>query len=351
MHKEIIKKKFNEVKELDYKFRRDAKDVWNRFLNQLRFSPTAYTNQELDYQELNRVEKNYIDMDLSLIGYLNKEPVVLFPFSICSKENTFQLSSYGLPILAPLFKDDLNNKIKEKLSLIFYEILQNIALHYKIETWTSTESFPNNFDQSYWNKISTKMGDKIHTINEGYIDITKSLEEILKHLKKKKIWVDITRASTLWTVEAKNKVNFKEWDRFKKLHIEVSGKQTRSDKTWDSQLKDINNKKAIIIFLYNLDKLIGGAMYRFSSSTAIYAIGAYDRKLFPKPVSHLAHFIAIKELKKKNIKWLKMGDIPNKQDYNNPSEKEISIGLFKKKFSTDIFIKSIFIHKKYGKKF
>ena len=351
MHKEIIKKRFSELEELDYKFRCEAKDVWDRFLNQLEISPVVYTNQELDYQELNRAEKNFIDIDLSLIGYFNKEPVVLFPFSICSKDNIFQLSSYGLPILAPLFKDELNNKIKEKLSLTFYEILQNIALYYKIETWTSAESFLNNLNKSFWNKISEKMGDKIHIINEGYINLTKSLEEILRHLKKKKILVDINRASTLWKVEAKNNVSFKEWDEFKNLHLEVSGKQTRSNKTWESQLKDINDNKALIIFLYNSDKLIGGAMYRFSNTTALYAIGAYDRKLFPKPVSHLAHFIAIKELKQKNIKWLKMGDIPNISDHNNPSEKEISIGLFKKKFSTDIFVKNIIIHKKSDEKF
>jgi FemAB family protein len=347
MYKEIVKKKFSEFKEFDYKFRHEAKDVWDRFLNQLAISPVVYTNQELDYQELYRVETNFIDIDLSLIGYSNKEPVVVFPFSICSKDNILQLSSYGLPVLAPLFKDDLTNKIKEKLSLIFYEILQNIALNYKIETWTSAESFSNNFHKSFWNKISTKMGDKIHEINEGYIDLTKSLEEISRYHKKKNVHRNIKIASTLWTVETKNKVNFKEWDEFKNLHIKVSGKQTRSNKTWKSQLEDINNNKAIAIFLYNLDKLIGGAMFRFSNTTALYATGAFDRELFPKPVSHLAFFIAIKELKQKNIKWLKMGDIPNTSDYNNPSNKEISIGIFKKRFSTDVFVKNIIIHKKW----
>ena len=88
-------------------------------------------------------------------------------------------------------------------------------------------------------------------------------------------------------------------------------------------------------------------MFRFSNTTALYATGAFDRELFPKPVSHLAFFIAIKELKQKNIKWLKMGDIPNTSDYNNPSNKEISIGIFKKRFSTDVFVKNIIIHKKW----
>ena len=41
-----------------------------------------------------------------------------------------------------------------------------------------------------------------------------------------------------------------------------------------------------------------------------------------------------------------MGDIPKQNDYGEPSKKEISIGLFKKKFATDIFKKSYLIHER-----
>ena len=113
--------------------------------------------------------------------------------------------------------------------------------------------------------------------------------------------IDVKRANDLWTPQTKKKVSIKEWARFKELHVSVSGKQTRSNKTWDSQLDDIKHNKAFVIFLYNGNELIGGAMYRYTKTTALYAIGAYDRNLFPKPVSHLAHYVAISELKKKNF--------------------------------------------------
>ena len=34
-----------------------------------------------------------------------------------------------------------------------------------------------------------------------------------------------------------------------------------------------------------------------------------------------------------------LGDIPRSEDFNHPSDKEISIGVFKKKMCTDIFTK------------
>jgi len=346
MYKEIIEKKFIGLDNLKFKFRSEAKDSWDNFLDSLKFGPVIYSNQELDYQELNRKEKKIFDTDLSLIVIFKNSPLVIFSFTLSKEHNRYCISSYGLPVLSPLFKDDLDNKIKEKLTLIFYEILYEIASYYKIENWISSEGFINEMNISFWRKISTKKGDKIFTLNEGYINISKSSEELIKHLRKKKIFIDIKRAKDLWVAHVRNNVTFNEWEKFKKLHIQVSGKQTRSDKTWESQFQDINNKKAFVIFLYDLKKLIGGAMYRYSKTTALYAIGAYDRNLFPKPISHLAHYEAINELKKKNINWLRMGDIPSKGDYNNPTEKEISIGLFKKKFSTDIFNKNIFIHGK-----
>ncbi len=41
-------------------------------------------------------------------------------------------------------------------------------------------------------------------------------------------------------------------------------------------------------------------MYRYTKTNAVYAIGAYDRNLFPKPISHLTHYHAIGELKKES---------------------------------------------------
>ena len=57
MYKNIIKKKFLNLENFEFKFRYEAKNLWDNFLNNLKFAPVVYSNQELDYQELNRKEK------------------------------------------------------------------------------------------------------------------------------------------------------------------------------------------------------------------------------------------------------------------------------------------------------
>ena len=88
----------------------------------------------------------------------------------------------------------------------------------------------------------------------------------------------MSREQMIYGLSNKKKSINKEWARFEN-YVSVSGKQTRSNKTWDSQLDDINHNKAFVIF-YNGNELIDRAMYRYTKTTALYAIGAYDRNLF-----------------------------------------------------------------------
>ena len=198
MYNEIIKKKFNELKNFEYIFRKKNKNIWDKFLDNLKFSPVAYSNQELDYQELVRNEGNIFDIDLSLMILFKKEAVVIISFTLAKIDEKYSLSSYGLPILPPLFKDDADHEIKNKLSILFYEMFLEFGLYYKIYNWISSEGFANKTKNSDWHIISEKKKDKIFLIKEGYINIAKTDEEIQRHLKKKKIFVDIKRASELW---------------------------------------------------------------------------------------------------------------------------------------------------------
>ena len=346
MYQKIIEKKFFKFDNLSFKFRSKAKNQWDEFLDSLTFGPINYSNQELDYQELYRKGKRFKDIDFSLITFFKNNPVSIFSFTISEQDNKQSITSFGLPILSPLFIDKLDKKIRETITKIYYDILQEVALYCQIESWVSTSSFTTEKNLSFWHEFSLKKGDKAFLMDDGYINLKISLDEIDKLYRKRKLLSEIKKASNLWTISIKKKLDYSEWNNFKQLHISVSGKQTRSDKTWDSQYNDINNQKAFAIFLYDKSRLIGGTMYRYTKTNAVYAIGAYDRNLFPKPISHLSHYQAIGELKKKKVNWLRMGDIPRHNDYGEPSKKEISIGFFKKKFATDIFKKSYLIHKR-----
>ena len=340
----IIESNLDKNKEYSFKFRLDDQKEWDIFFKNLKVSLVNYSNQELNYQLLHRKEKNIYEKEYSFIFFKKSKAIVIMPFTISKilTKKEYEISSHGLPMLAPIFSDNISLQEKKNFIETIFKIIKDLSDHLNIKKIIGCENFLDKDGISDWYLFIKKMSFKIESINEGYIDLTRSFEEIELSLRKKKILYDVNKAKNLWNTSIKYKLSVDEWLEFKDLHKSVSGKKTRSDKTWESQFQDINNGNAFVIFIYNNKKIIGGAMYRFSNSMALYAIGAYDRSLYPKPISHLAHYLAINELKKNNFKWLKMGEIPNIEDYNNPSPKEVSIGLFKKKFSSHIFTKKIY---------
>ena len=342
----IIKNNLNKDRKYTFKFRLKNQKDWNNFLENLDVSPINYSSQELNYQSLFRKEKNFYDKDFSFICLEEQKPICIFALTISELKSNkvYEVSSYGEPLLAPIILDNVNLEEKKELIKILYNIIIDISFNLKVKKIISCENILKKDHVSEWSFFLKNLNLEIDTIKEGYIDLNMSIEKINTHLRKKKILYDVNKAKKLWNAKIKHQVISEEWLEFKNLHLKVSGKKTRSDKTWDSQFKDINNGNAFVIFVYKENKIIGGGMYRYSKSMALYSVGVYDRRLFPKPISHLVHYLAIYELKKKNIRWLKMGDIPNLEDYNNPTPKNVSIGLFKKKFSTHIFDKKIYYH-------
>ena len=142
MYKNIIKKKILNLENFEFKFRYEA-NLWDNFLNNLKFAPVVYSNQELDYQELNRKEKKKYDIDLSLIILAGKAPVSIFSFTLEKTDVEFNISSFGLPVLAPIYKDNIDVKTEEQLTRFLYELVHEIALFYKVKKWISTEGFIN----------------------------------------------------------------------------------------------------------------------------------------------------------------------------------------------------------------
>jgi FemAB family protein len=128
------------------------------------------------------------------------------------------------------------------------------------------------------------------------------------------------------------------WAEFIQLHFDVSGRKTRSDETWALQLRQIAVGEALLVLLRDGEgKMVGGGFFQFSRDEALYAVGAYDRKLFPKPLGHVVQATAIDELKRRNIRWLKLGRRFFSSDSPTPTEKELSISEFKSGFSSHLF--------------
>jgi lipid II:glycine glycyltransferase (peptidoglycan interpeptide bridge formation enzyme) len=112
-----------------------------------------------------------------------------------------------------------------------------------------------------------------------------------------------------------------------------------------SQLNAIKNRDAFLIYLLDdKDTMIGGGYFALTRTEGLYAVGVYDRTLFDRPVGYLVQHDAIKEMIRRGIRWYKLGALPFETDDPTPTEKEVSIGAFKKHFSSHAFPKYIFTH-------
>ena len=68
-------------------------------------------------------------------------------------------------------------------------------------------------------------------------------------------------------------------------------------------------------------------------------MGAEDRTLFDKPVSHVVQWTAIKHLKELGCRWHYVGQRFYPGDVVQPTEKELNIAYFKEGFATDVFLR------------
>ena len=113
---------------------------------------------------------------------------------------------------------------------------------------------------------------------------------------------------------------------------------TRSDETWAIQHKDIAESRGFLVYLLNgSGGMDGGGFFNFTRDEGLYGVGAYKRELFDKPLGHIVQYRAIEELKRRGVRWYKLGLRPYASEEQKPTEKEISIGEFKEGFASHMF--------------
>lgn len=182
---------------------------------------------------------------------------------------------------------------------------------------------------------------------ELYLNTQKPSTEIFSQYRRS-LRDRIKQAEKLWDCKYLTSVSTdidSVWNEFKLLHLTVSGRKTRNDKSWDLQKEIIRQGQGILFYLLNASgQMIGGSFFQYTRDEAWYYVSASDRSLFDKPVGHLMQAEAIKHLCKLNIRWYKLGSLAQQNQSPTPSEKELKISHFKKQFSSNVFAKFIFCH-------
>ena len=321
-----------------------SKGLWGEVYGSLAYQSVSYAEEVLDYQLAYQQGHGGSWQDISLIIYGDKKPIALWPLSFSIKEGRSMLSSQGLPVLPPVFVENFPPISRKRIIKACQNLANAIAVNAKLDFWESRESFEASLGLSDWHTEAMVRNAVCRLRHELYIDLRQELVEIKKNFRKsyKSLVVSGLR---LWTVGVLDSICDNIWEDFKRLHLQVSGRVTRSDETWAIQHQHIKAKRAFLVWLKDsYGKMVGGGFFNYTNMEGAYAVGAYDRSLFDKPLGHVVQYRAIEELKKRNVRWYKIGDRPYTSDVPTPTAKEISIGEFKNGFAMHVFPQYFLTH-------
>jgi FemAB family protein len=325
--------------------RADRKYLWDETLNRTSYKPVAYSNSSLDYQLAYQHGHGGSWRDISLIIHWNNKPIALWPLSFSIKGEQAMLTSHGLPVLPPIFIADCPAISRKRITKACLDLANAISVAAKLNTWASGESFINLLGMSDWHVESMKRDAICNLRHELYLDLRQNISEIKRNFRTSYKSL-ITSGSRMWIIgvlDSSEKEGV--WQEFRELHLKVSGRVTRSDETWSMQLHDIEQRRAFLIWLRNgSGEMVGGGLFSFTSDEGTYAVGAYNRSLFDKPLGHVVQYKAIEELRKRGVLWYKLGARFFRTEDPIPTDKEISISEFKQGFSSHFFPHYRMIH-------
>lgn len=303
---------------------------WCLFLKDVEYLPYHYTNEWLDYQN-EYLSSNEDYLEISFILIKNDIPQLIFPLFFSKKNKKSIIKDDCLEI--PLFSKDINDDLKSQIIKIILDLFFNVLSD---ENKNTNLKISDN-DYLISNYLHEKYKICSQDINEYYVDTTIEFSAIKRKVRKS--YKQFTKSSDdeIQFDVFTNDTNELIWSKFKNLHLTVSGRTTRSDKSWNYQFENLINNKSIFISASYNDKLISGAYFEMSKDELYYSVSCTDQKYISYKLTHKIMFIAIEKCIELNIKCLKLGnEFVLSKNPTNEDIKNYNISFFKKGFATHI---------------
>lgn len=319
---------------------------WENVLDELAFIPVAYQRLQLDYQET--YMRAFVDelVDLSVIFYHGGKPVGIWPVSLLCRDGVWQMGTNQGRVLPPLFVPALSERLLRKCGGACLDAMDR--LHAELtkimefsEKWGGQASFlpsPLYPQLLLWEAQCMERGARAAVEHELYVDLSLSETEIHQHLRKSYRSL-LHEGEKIWHVTVLDDVDHETFTAYRLLHRAVAGRVTRPIETWDLQEKAIHEDRDFLVLLHDQeDYLIGGGLFSATRDMSSYGVGAYDRSLFDKPVSHIVQWAAILHAKELGCRWHYIGARFYPGDERKATEKELSIAYYKEGFATNRFL-------------
>ena len=318
---------------------------WEEVYEKISFQPINYKSSMLDYELSYQISQGGRWHDYSSILFLDSKPVGIWPVTVSVCNGVTNLSSQGRLLMPPLFISELPERSRKRLTKACLSVACHLVSQLGIARWKSIVGFCDRCDIDEWQLIAMNQGAHSDAKFELYVDLSLDLSEIRAKFRKRFRSL-VTAGERQWNIEIiRSSGSYDVWEEFRQLHFDVSGRRTRSLNTWQLQYDAIKTDQAFLVVLRNLDNhMIGGGYFQFTRDEGSYRIGAYDRRLFDKPLGHVVQYRAIEALKQRGCRWYHIGTRCFPGEDPMPSKKELNISNFKQGFSSHLFASFVLTH-------
>ena len=324
--------------------RREQPALWSQTLDECAYIPVAYLHGAIEYQMAYQSGHGGEWWDMSLVLIHDLRPCGVWPLTFSIKDGAPAVTSYGGPVLPPLFVDGFLEKSRKSLVKDCLDVLEQLCRAGGVSTCESAESFhgPSATGVSDWHDQLMRRGALALLRHEMFVDLSLSLQELKSRFRKSYKSL-VTSGTRMWQVHVTAGADPAVWNDFRELHRSVSGRVTRSAESWELQHQAIAAGQAFLVSLRDeRGLLVGGGLFECTRDEGQYSVGAYDRDLFDKPLGHVVQYRAIEEMKARGLRWYKIGLRPYATDVPSPTEKELSIAEFKQGFAPVLLPRYIF---------
>ena len=298
------------------------------------FVPVEYERDFAAYQLAYLESGGDTVVDLSFAVLIDGAPVALMPLVLRARDGRVELGSNEGPVVPPLFAGDPGERLRKQIVAAILRAIAGLCARHRVAAWRSTSILRDAADLGAWHRRLMEAGAQAELRHELLLDLTPELDALRRSFRKSYRPL-INEAGRLWSHEIVDRADSATFDAFRALHLRAAGRVTRSDATWAAQAAAVQSGTSFLVALRDAERaLVGAALFATTRDEALYAVGAYDRALFDRPVGHLAQAAAIAHMKALGLRRYRLGARPYPGDRPPPTEKELSIALFKEGFAS-----------------
>jgi len=311
--------------------------LWNEAGGQLAYWPVDHSQAMIDYQLAYFSDGGRRAEDASVILLHDNRPAGLWPLMVITEaDGSRRICSNGGPVLPPLFSRQLAPKSVKSLTRACVETLVSMWQSFGQHERVCIDCFTATFGLGDWHEQLMLRSARVGVQHQLLADLQRPLAEIRTGFRKS-FRPLISQGLKLWDACVISVADEQQWEEFHRLHIAVAGRVTRSDESWHRQLAAVTAGDAFLVVLRDTKSvMVGAALFHVTRDEGLYAVGAYDRSLFDKPLGHVAQFLAVEEMTRRGLRWYRLGSRAYPADQPLPSAKEISISDFKQGFSSHL---------------